>query len=144
MPITQSKLKNGSLTFAVGAEEPAEFNTQATNVRITPGYDEEGDAVTVLSGDSLTPDTVRTNELTIGAIQDFTDPAGFVAYMWANDLAEAAFVWETDTAANDGVRFTGLVQLRAPEVGGDVNARLTTELTLIVNGPVTGPTPVTV
>lgn len=139
MPITESKLNGGSLTLAVGSGEPVEFATQATNIRITPGYDEEGDPVTVLSGDSLGADTVRTDELTIGAIQDFTDPAGFLAFLWANDLEEAAFTWDTGPASADGVRFTGTVSVRAPEVGGDVDARLTTELTMPVIGPVTGP-----
>lgn len=139
MPITESKIKNGLLTLTIGAGTPQEFGTQATNVRIEPSYDEEGDSVEVVSGDTLSPETVESHELVITAIQDFADPAGFMAYLWANSLEEAAFVWDTGPAGA-GVRFTGNVQLRKPPTGGDVNTRLTTEFTLPCIGPVTGPT----
>lgn len=124
MSITESKLKVGTLTFVVGVADPVSFACQATNVRITPDHNEDGDAVETLCGDKLTPDTVRADALNITAIQDFTDPDGFVAFSWANDLDVATVSWKPNV---DAPTYSGVVQVRAVEVGGEVNKRITTD-----------------
>lgn len=121
MTITESKNKSGKLTF----ETSDTFETQATNVTITPSYEEVGDPVETLSGDQLTASTTRGNLLKITAIQDFTDADGFVAYTWANDLTDVTFSWQPN--GTSGPTYSGTVQVKACEVGGDVNTRLTTE-----------------
>lgn len=125
MSITESKLKLGRLRFTVGEADPVDFTCQATNVRITPDHNEDGDAVETLCGDKLTPDTIRSDALNITAIQDFTDVDGFVAFSWDNDLAAVDVAWAPTGVG--GPEYTGTVQVRAVEVGGDVNKRLTTD-----------------
>lgn len=127
--IREDKLKNGTLTLG-----SFDFATQAQNVSIAPAHKEDGDPLETLSGDQLTPDTVRSNMLKITAIQDFSDPAGFVAYSWDNDLDTVAFVWKPQGAT--GPTYSGNVQVRAVEVGGEVNKRLTTEAEWPCEGPV--------
>lgn len=122
--ITESKLKDGKLTLGEGLAL-LDASCQPTNIRIVPGYEEDGDRVEVLCGDVLEPDTTRTNTLAINAIQDFTDPDGLVHYSWDHDLEKVPFVWYPRGEAEPG--YGGTVEVRALEVGGDVNKRLTTE-----------------
>lgn len=129
MPIKESKLKAGTLTLG-----GVEFAVQMTNVRVTPTHDEDGDPIETLSGDSLAADTVRGNQLNLTAIQDWEDVAGFVNYTWENDLDTVAFSWAPRGAT--GPTYSGNVEVRAVEVGGDVNKRLTTDAEWTCEGPV--------
>ena len=119
MPITESRLKTGTLTIDGQA-----FATQATNVRLVPSTDEEGDQLEVLSGDTILPTEVTTWALVMTAVQDFDDPAGLVALSWGSAGDVVPFTWRPNAA---GVTYTGSVKVRPLEVGGDVNARLTTD-----------------
>lgn len=125
MTITESKLKTGTLKFTIAPAAAVTFECQATNVRITPSYDSSGDALETLCGDTLAEDETRTDALNITAIQDFTDPDGFVAWSWDNDLASAVVEWKPVGAG--GPTYAGTVKVKAVEVGGDVNKRLTTD-----------------
>ena len=137
MPITDSRLKNGKLGLG---DIPTYFETQATNVAIVPDHTQE-DGVETLSGDMSEPSLDSTYSLVITAIQDFTDPDGFVNYLWDNTGTTVAFTWEPSGAS--GPTFAGDVQLRATEVGGDVATQLTTdvELPCIQKPTRTDPTP---
>jgi hypothetical protein len=126
---TESKVNNGSLTLG-----GTEFATQASNVRITPTYDEDGDALPMLDGGELTADVIRGNTLAITAVQDFTDAAGFVNYTWLNDLELVPFVWKP--TGPTGPTYSGNVEVRAVEVGGDVKKRLTSDAEWTCSGPV--------
>ena len=119
--ITESKLKNGTLTL-----DTLPFATQATNVRLVPTTEEQGDPVETLSGDQKGADSTTTWQLVIEAIQDFDDPAGFVAFAFDNDGIDVPFAWSPSSAAG-GVDYAGTVTVRAVEVGGPVNTRNTTE-----------------
>ena len=130
MPIVEDRLKSGTLTL-----DALPFATQATNVNLSPDTDEEGDALEVLSGDTIEPDDVTTWTLNITAIQDFDDPAGFVAFCLSNAGDVVPFVWKPNAA---GVSYGGTCKIRPVEIGGDVNARLTTAATFPVVGE---PTP---
>lgn len=132
MSATDSRLKEGTLTLGT---EPALLvvSCQASNVRITPSHDEDGDPLEVLCGDVLPAPKKRTDTLSITAVQDFTDPAGFIAYTWQNDLAVVDFTW---TPNADGPTYTGTVEVLALEVGGDVGTRLTTDAEWPVVGAV--------
>lgn len=129
MPVTESKIKSGTLTVGGVA-----FSCQPTNVRVTPSHDESGDPLEVLCGDVLSPDTTRSDTLSITAVQDFTDAAGFQRFSWDNDGDAVPFVWDTGSG---GPTFTGTVKVRALEVGGDVNKRLTVDAEWPCVGPVT-------
>lgn len=120
--ITDSRLKAGTLTFDVSGV-PVSFASQATNVRLVPKTDEEGDALETLSGDTITPDDVTTWTLNITAVQDFDDPDGFVAYALANAGELVDFDWKPNAT---GASFAGVVKVRPVEIGGDVNSRNTT------------------
>lgn len=120
MPITESRLKSGVLTIDAQA-----FATQATNVRLVPRTDDQGDTLEVLSGDTITPDDTTTWSLVITAVQDFDDPAGFVNFAMTNAGDVVPYTWSPSGAA--GVSYTGNVRVRPVEIGGDVNARLTTD-----------------
>lgn len=129
MPITESKIKSGLLTFdpdGAGAGAALDFSCQPTNVRITPNHDEDGDPIETLCGDSLGADETRTDTLAITAIQDFTDSAGFQRFSWEHDGEAMPFTWQPTGAS--GPTFAGSVKVRAVEVGGDVNKRLTVDV----------------
>lgn len=127
MPVTESKIKEGTLTL-----DGVDHSCQPTSVKITPGYEEEGDALETLCGDLLSPDTTRSDTLAITAVQDFTDVAGLVNFSWLNDLEHVPFVWAPRGA--EGPTYSGTVEVRALEVGGDVGKRLSTEAEWKVDG----------
>lgn len=135
MPIREDRLKDGTLTLDIGGT-PVSFATQATNIKLTPESDEDGDQLEVLSGDTIEPDRVTSWVLGITAVQDFGDPAGFVAFALTNDGELATYTWAPQGVS--GVSFTGSVTVQAVEIGGEVNKRLTTD----AEWPCTGkPTP---
>lgn len=119
MPITESRLKAGLLTI-----DGQQFATQATNVRLVPRTDDRGDTLEVLSGDTITPDEQTSWSLVIVAVQDFDEPAGFLNYALANAGEVVAYTWRPSAA---GVSYAGTVKVRPLEIGGDVNARLTSD-----------------
>jgi hypothetical protein len=116
----ESKPRNGVLSL--GATGSAvDFATQSSNVRVTPNYEESGDRLELLDGTVLEPDTTRIDKLTIEAVQDFTDAAGFVNWTWLNDLTLVPFTWQPNGPT--GPTYSGNVNVRAVEVGGDVGKR---------------------
>jgi hypothetical protein len=130
--ITESKVKNGTLTLGgTAGVGGTEFACQATNVRLTPSHDESGDEVETLCGDKLPPDVKTTWSLAGTSIQDFDDPAGFIKFSIDNNLEDTEFSWQPN--AGD-TTVAGTVQVRALEVGGDVNARITTDFEWPVQG----------
>lgn len=131
MPITESRLKAGTLTL-----DALPFATQATNVRLVPSTDEVGDPIEVLSGDELTTDDETTWSLVIEAIQDFDDVDGFVRFALDNANTLVPFVWRPNATSTN--QFTGTVKVRPVEIGGDVNKRLSTTATWPISG---APTP---
>lgn len=126
MPITQSKLKGGTLTLNGVA-----FATQARNVTLTPDVDEQGDALEVLSGDTILPEESTTWSMGIEAIQDFDLAAGFVNWAMQNAGDVVSFSWAPNAT---GPTYTGSVKVRAVEIGGDVAAQLTTSAEWPVQG----------
>jgi len=122
MAVTDSRLKKGKLTLTSGADT-FEAACQTTNVRITPGVT-EGDNVEVLCGDVIAGGAKPDDKLNIEAIQDFTDPAGFVAFAWRNRGKTVDFSWQPpDDAAT---LWAGKSVVAAVEVGGAVGEQLRT------------------
>lgn len=142
MPFTESRIRTGSFTLAVGSESPTEFAVPLTAITITPSYDEAGEAVTFVDGSVLAADETVTDSISLSFLQDFEDADGLVQYLWENDREEAAFVFRTGSAAEGGVEFTGTVKLRRPPTGGAAGARLEGEVELPVIGAIVGPTAV--
>jgi hypothetical protein len=125
MAVNESRLKEGKFTLGgTGGTGGTEFACQATNVRVTPSHDETGDEVETLCGDKLAAD-VKTKWSVAGtSIQDFDSPDGFVQYSVEHNLEVVEFSWQPNAST-----FTveGTVQVRAVEIGGDVNTRLTAD-----------------
>lgn len=118
MPITESRLKSGTLTL-----DALSFATQASNVRLEPRTDDNGDTLEVLSGDTITPDDETTWSLVIEAVQDFEDEAGFVNYALQNAGDVVPYSWKPNAV---GPTYSGTVRVRPVAIGGEVNARLST------------------
>lgn len=129
--IEDSRNKGGTLTL-----DALPFAKQMTNVTVTPSVDEEGDRVETLDLSTIEPDEITSWALELGAIQDFTDPAGFVEFARANDGEVVDFLWAPNGAGS--VSYAGTVKVRAVPFGGDVNTRLTTTGSWPI---ITGPTP---
>lgn len=122
MAVVESKLKTGRLTL--GTAPGTEFSCQATNVRITPTFDEGGESQETLCGDVLAPTVTTSYALEGTSIQDFDAPGSFVEYAYTHDGETVDFTWQPNATAT---QFAGQVQIRAAEIGGDVNVRLTTD-----------------
>jgi hypothetical protein len=143
VPFSDSRIRTGKFTLAVGAAPPEDFAVPLTAITITPEYDESGDAVIFVSGERIAPDETSSDTIQLSFIQDFEDAAGLVRYLWANDGELAAFAFETGTVAEGGVRWTGTVKLRRPPTGGQAGVRLDGEVELPVVGAIVGPLAVT-
>lgn len=127
MTITESRIRKGTLSLGgdgagVGA---VDFSCQPTAVAITSDFSEDGDPVETLCGDTILPTTTATATLTFTAIQDFADPEGLVQYTWDHNLEVVPFAWVPNPTVPP--KFTGTVQVRRLDIGGDVNARLTSD-----------------
>jgi hypothetical protein len=127
MAIVESKLKVGTLTLG-GTGTPlvggVEFACQATNVRVTPTFTEDGDTIETLCGDKLAPSVTTQWALAGTSIQDFDSPDGFIAWSWDNNMTDQPFTW---TPNAEGTSISGVVQVRALELGGDVAKRITSD-----------------
>jgi hypothetical protein len=127
MAVVESKLKQGTLTLG-GTGDPVtggvEFACQATNVRITPSFTEDGDTLETLCGDKLAPSVTTEWALAGTSIQDFDNPDGFVKWSWDNNKTDQPFTWNPNTGTTS---ISGTVQVRALEMGGDVAKRITSD-----------------
>lgn len=131
MAVVESKLRKGSLTL--GTAPGVEYACQATNVRIVPTFNEEGDNVETLCGDTLAPSTTTTWALQGTHIQDW-DAAGGVSiiqYSWEHNLETVPFTWKPNETTTS---ITGEVQVRALDLGGDVNKRITSDFDWPISG----------
>ena len=126
MAITESRLKDGTLTF--GTAPGTDFACQVTNCRINSSYDDDGDAVETLCGDQIAPGRKLGGRSLAGTvIQDWTNPTdSFVEYCWDNDLADVPFSYMPNVA---GPTITGTCRIEVPAetYGGDVNTRITSD-----------------
>ena len=135
MTITESRLKNGLLTFGGTVEPPVagtSFACQATNVHVTPSYNDDGDPVETLCGDSIPAGKKETWVIGGSAIQDFDDPVGFMTYCFENKMTTVTFLWQPNVTG--APEWSGECVIVALEEGGDVNARLTTDWEFDISG----------
>ena len=124
MTITESRLKTGTLTIGDDTGGTTTFSCQATNVRVTPSYDDDGDAIETLCGDSVPAGKRESWVLAGTSVQDFDDPDGFLAFCYLNAMDTVAFEWQPNPEAPT---WAGSCVVVAVEEGGDVNTRLTTD-----------------
>lgn len=129
MPIIDSRVRNGTLSLG---ETPVQFECQARNIELVPDHSQE-DGVETLCGDTTAPSLTTTWSLDITAIQDFTDPDGFVIYTHDNNGTTVPFSWCPGDSATEPT-WTGSCQVRAVTVGGEVATQLTTDASLPIIG----------
>lgn len=132
MAIIESKLHDGTLTL--GTTPLQDMSCQITNTRITSAYEDEGDPITTLCGDSLPAGRKLTGRKLEGTfVQDFDVSTGVVAYLWDHDLDAVPFSFEPNDTA---LTIAGTVQLEVPgdTYGGDVKTRLTTDFAWNIQG----------
>jgi len=133
MAIVESRLKDGILTLGT---TPEDFSCQVTNCRINSSYDDDGDAVETLCGDTIPPGRKLGGRALAGTvIQDWSAATGsFIDYCWDNDLTVVAFSFTPAT----GTVLTGDCRIEVPSetYGGDVNVRLTSDFEFGIIGDV--------
>jgi hypothetical protein len=112
--ITQSKVRNGSLTLTIGAFE-YDASCQITSVKVEPKSD-PGDTIEALCGARVGGAVTRKDVLNFTALQDFADLDGLVAFTWLHRDETAQFSWDPGT----GDPWTGSTTVQALDVGGDV------------------------
>jgi hypothetical protein len=127
MPVTTPsapmKMRQGTLTFgAVGGVDASTLITKAS----TKWKAKADDPVEVLSGALVAGDTTYTCQLTFTAYQDDMTTGGLIAFSVAQRGTEQAF---TFTPAAGGVSIVGTVRVDPIDVGGDVGAKNTSDVT---------------
>jgi hypothetical protein len=130
MTITESRVKGGELTL--GTAPGTTFACQASNVHVTPTYDDDGDPVETLCGDSIPAGKKESWVLAGTSIQDFDDPTGFLAYCFDNRMTTVPFTWKPNITG--APTWSGDVVVVALEEGGDVNTRITTDWEFDISG----------
>lgn len=142
MPITDSRLLNGELTFGT---VPIAFECQVTNTVVEQEDGDTDDEVTTLCGDTVGGgSTPGPWHITGTVIQDFDGAAATNITKWSYDNRGTVqtFTFTPNDTANVPT-ITGSVFVKFLGLGGDVNARLTRDFDWAIDGePVfTWPTP---
>lgn len=132
MPLTDARLGPGTLKLGPAPGPPTnEFNTQTAACRLTPSVESE-DGTPTLEIPQPAPLTTISWALNVDAVQDFTDAAGLVNYLFDNQLDEQLFEWVPSDA--DATKYSGTVQLVPMEIGGDVAVQVVTSVELPLVG----------
>jgi len=137
MTINDSRLRNGTLELGT-SPTLLDVSCQITNCRITSSYSDDGDAVTVLCGDSLpAPRKLDGHHLEGTIIQDFDVAAadgGVIAWLWAHDLENVAYSYIPDDSGAPTITGNLVVEIPGDTFGGDVNTRNTADFTWSLQG----------
>jgi len=127
MPLTDSRLGPGTIKFAT-----LDFSYQAANVRLVPSIDETDGTATLAEPDPA-PLAKVSWALEGTCIQDFEEALGFVNWTMDNALTEVAFTFTPATSAV-GLVYSGTVQVRPVEIGGDAGVQVTTDFSMPLVG----------
>lgn len=124
MPAKKTVLGPGTLTIGeVGA--PVDISCQIINAKIDWDKDKEDD-VTVLCGEIVAGATTYTAKLSGELFQDVDDPAGILAFSWANKGDEVPFTFVPNTAA--ATEASGVLVVDPISFGGDeANQNMTSD-----------------
>ncbi len=124
MPANTTVLGPGTLSVgAVGSE--VDFSCQVNNAMVAWDKDKDDDQ-TVLCGETVAGSVTYTATLSGNVFQDLADPAGIVAFSWANKGTVVPFEFVPNTTA--GTSVTGEVLIDPIQVGGDeMKAKMTAD-----------------
>src|SRR5262252_5950261 len=126
MAVLESKLKNGTLKLGPTATQ-TDVSCQVTNVRIGSAYSDDGSSVTVLCGETVpAPRKLDGHKLEGTLIQEFSD-TGWLAFVWANDLATVEFEYVPNDVDAPTITGTVVIEIPAETYGGDAGPRLTSD-----------------
>ena len=124
-----SRLGPGTLLLGTLAIAP-----QASNVRLVPTHTST-DGTPTLGDPTPVAEVVTTWALQGTAVQDWSDPLGFVEFCRDSNNTVVTFAWVPSTA--DGVTFSGSCKVQAVEFGGDVAVQTTSDWEFAVVGAIT-------
>ena len=121
MPTTDSR--QGPGLFKLGT---LSIECQMSNIRLVPDHEEE-DGTPVLCNPTPPPELATSWTVQGTGVQDWESDAttGFVEFARVNNGTEVAFEWTPKTDL--GITYSGTVQVRAVEIGGDVGVQNTTD-----------------
>lgn len=136
MPIQSYKINEGTLILGT---TPLDVTAQVTSFKVSASEEVTStDAIPVLSGEEIAAEEEASNKFALegNLLQDLS-VAGVVAWSWANAGTWQPFVFVPNNALDRAVG--GLCCPVPLEIGGDVKARGTSDLTWRIQGtPVFG------
>lgn len=136
MPLVDSRLGPGTLEFGT-----SDVSFQASNTRLVPDINED-DGTPTLADPEPPPLATVAWSLEGTVIQDFTAGAtSFVNWACDNALTDSPFTFTPNTA--DGPTYTGTVQVRPVEIGGDAGVQVTSDFSMPIIGDIVRTDPVT-
>jgi hypothetical protein len=130
-----TKFGAGTVAYTIAAATPVSFEQEVKGGGIEHEYTEVGEDTTYLDGTTDPASEVRADTLTLDC--DFTlGSAGFYAFLFDNDLADAEVVYTPNTAA--AAKWEGTVRLKLPDgaKADEFGAKLTGTVTHKFVGPV--------
>lgn len=132
MTLVDSRLGPGTLTLGTLTDA----GCQMSNVRLVPSVDET-DGTPTLCDPKPAPLMETSWALQGTAIQDWEAEAatGFQEYCRANAGTTVTFEWVPNS--DKDVQYSGSVQVRAVEIGGEVGRQITTDFEFPVVGDIT-------
>jgi hypothetical protein len=107
-----TKFGPGTVTYTIDAGTPQDFAIEVKGGGIGHAYESVGDATTYLDGSGEPASEVRGDSLTLNCDFDL-GTTGFYAFLFTNDLKDAAVTYTPNTAA--GASWAGTVRLRLPD-----------------------------
>lgn len=127
----------GPGTFTIGASSDlTTFTSQVTSIRLVPSVD-QGDAIFVLSGESVAGDRTESYTIEGTLLQDFGSTGSRTEWLYNNAGETHVFTYTPATVS--GKSITGSLVVEAVEIGGDVNTKPTSDFTFTCIGkPVIG------
>lgn len=125
----------GQLTIGA-ASDLTNFSSQTTSVKLVPSVD-QGDAIAVLSGESVAGDRTESFNLEGTILQDLGATESKTEWLFEHRGETHAFEFVPNTAK--GKKITGSLVVEAVEIGGDVGTKPTSDFEFLVIGePVLG------
>lgn len=123
--MTVNTMTIGPGTLTIGTDDDLTiFSHQCTSATLSPSVD-IGDALNVLSGETVPGDRTETFVLKGTLAQDFGVTEGTTEWLWVHRGEIHDFVYAPSTAG--GREITGQLTVEAIDIGGDVKTKGTSD-----------------
>lgn len=130
MAVNTLTIGAGTLTIGTDANLTT-FESQTTEVTLKPKVD-TGDAIYVLSGESIAGDRTETWTLEGTFVQDFGAAGSKVEWLFTHRGQQHAFAFVPNTAA--GKKVTGQLVVEAVDIGGKAKTKAMSDFSFVVVG----------